>query len=243
LLDLLRLEIETLWVLDARGRLLHSNEPAARPAPLAVVAAVSSDHALALAARLPDALAERLSEAFVSVPPLEDFRLQPPVIDHLIALLEPEYGHLQTAFGPTHVVPGPLAYRTEAKVYTSQSDVTPLMDLRPERDWTAGEWRDLLESKTGPFAIARLGGAVASICHTSRLAARSAEAGVWTAPAYRGRGLAPAVTAAWANLFDLGKFTLFYSTSADNQASQRVAAKLGLREIGWLWSLRGRRAQ
>jgi RimJ/RimL family protein N-acetyltransferase len=237
LLDLLCLEIETLWVRDAGGRLLHSNEPAARPAPLAVVAAASGDHALALAGRLPDALARRLTETFASVPASEDFRLQPPVVDYLIALLEPDYGQVQAASGPTYVVRGPLAYRTEAKIYTSQSDVTPLGDLRPEDDWTADEWRDLLESKTGPFAIATLDACVASICHTSRLAAKSAEAGVWTAPAYRGRDLAPAVTAAWANLFDLEIFTLFYSTSADNQASQRVAAKLGLREVGWLWSL------
>ncbi|MFG1701639.1 GNAT family N-acetyltransferase [Nonomuraea sp. M3C6] len=61
------------------------------------------------------------------------------------------------------------------------------------------------------------------------------EAGTWTSPAFRGRGYAATATAAWADLFSGTR--LFYSTSADNHSSQRVAARLGLRNIGWLWKL------
>ncbi|MEO3803255.1 hypothetical protein [Nonomuraea sp. B1E8] len=50
-----------------------------------------------------------------------------------------------------------------------------------------------------------------------------------------GPGLAAATTAAWAGL--LPGTRLFYSTSADDHSSRRVAARLGLRSIGWLWKL------
>ncbi|MFF3665559.1 GNAT family protein [Microtetraspora malaysiensis] len=46
-----------------------------------------------------------------------------------------------------------------------------------------------------------------------------------------------ATTAAWADLLSADCPHLFYSTSADNLSSQRVAGRLGLRAIGWLWKL------
>jgi predicted GNAT family acetyltransferase len=80
-------------------------------------------------------------------------------------------------------------------------------------------------------------GEVVSICHCARLSERGAEAGVWTDEDHRGRGLAAAVTAAWASLLEGSGRVLFYSTSAENVSSQRVAARLGLREIGWMWKV------
>ncbi|MGI5488566.1 hypothetical protein [Microtetraspora malaysiensis] len=46
---------------------------------------------------------------------------------------------------------------------------------------------------------------------------------------------AAATTAAWADLLSADCPRLFYSTSADNLSSQRVAERLGLRGIGRLW--------
>jgi RimJ/RimL family protein N-acetyltransferase len=63
------------------------------------------------------------------------------------------------------------------------------------------------------------------------------EAGVETHPAFRGRGHAVAVTAAWAQAVRaLGMFSL-YSTSWHNRPSQRVAAKLGLIRVAGTLSL------
>ena len=45
------------------------------------------------------------------------------------------------------------------------------------------------------------------------------------------------LTAAWAALTRPSGRHLFYSTSGENVSSQRVAARLGLRPIGWLWQL------
>jgi predicted GNAT family acetyltransferase len=80
------------------------------------------------------------------------------------------------------------------------------------------------------------GDQVVSICHTPRaMTTRAAECGVWTDPAWRGRGRAAAVTAAWADVLRPSGRRLFYSTDAGNLSSQRVAARLGLRLLGWLW--------
>ncbi len=73
------------------------------------------------------------------------------------------------------------------------------------------------------------------MCHCARLATAGAEAGVYTAAAHRGRGLARLATAAWASqLWDRG-VPLFYSHAEDNASSQRVAEGLGLRLLGRLW--------
>ncbi|TME31877.1 MAG: GNAT family N-acetyltransferase [Chloroflexi bacterium] len=78
---------------------------------------------------------------------------------------------------------------------------------------------------------------VVSICHTPAVSERGAEAGVWTRPEFRGQGYAVAVTAAWATLARPSGRHLFYSTAGANVSSQRVAARLGLRPLGWLWQL------
>jgi predicted GNAT family acetyltransferase len=79
--------------------------------------------------------------------------------------------------------------------------------------------------------------AVIATCHTPVRSARGAEAAVWTHPVHRGQGRAAAVSAAWAALIRPTGRYLFYSTWAENRSSMRVAARLGLRPIGWMWKI------
>jgi RimJ/RimL family protein N-acetyltransferase len=82
------------------------------------------------------------------------------------------------------------------------------------------------------------GGCAVSICHTPGLVrTHAAECGVWTQPAFRGRGYAAAVTSEWAAIMRSSGRYLFYSTDSDNASSQRVAERLRLRLIGWTWCL------
>jgi RimJ/RimL family protein N-acetyltransferase len=69
---------------------------------------------------------------------------------------------------------------------------------------------------------------IVATCESSRENALGGEAWVQTLPAYRGRGYARQVTAAWArHLMDQGK-TPYYSHRAENVASQGVARRLRL---------------
>ncbi|MEZ4449761.1 MAG: hypothetical protein R3B09_09785 [Nannocystaceae bacterium] len=104
--------------------------------------------------------------------------------------------------------------------------------------WHPVEWDELLDGKLGPWTMALEDHAVASICHTPKpMTERTAEAGVWTDPKMRGRGHAAATTAAWAQLLRPSGRALFYSTTAENHSSQRVAARLKLRLLAWRWEL------
>ncbi len=77
------------------------------------------------------------------------------------------------------------------------------------------------------FAIIA-GGLVVSTCESSRESGLAAEAWVRTLPAYRGRGYASRVTAAWARDARLRGKEPFYSHHRDNQASAAVARTLRL---------------
>lgn len=70
---------------------------------------------------------------------------------------------------------------------------------------------------------------IVATCESSREDARSGEAWVQTSPAFRGRGYARQVTAAWARVLQQQGKLPFYSHRADNLASQAVARGLGLR--------------
>jgi RimJ/RimL family protein N-acetyltransferase len=94
-------------------------------------------------------------------------------------------------------------------------------------------WAADLQHRRPAFAVVRRGQAVC-ICACARLSREAAEAGVETAPEFRGQGAAVLATLAWAGAVrQSGRFP-FYSTSWDNLASQAVARKLELVPVGEL---------
>ena len=106
-----------------------------------------------------------------------------------------------------------------------------VVEIRPENAQLLlgglGAWRDDV-GRRGPFlAIVRDGRAV-SLCASVRITRHVHCAGVETDPAWRGRGLAGAVVAAWAACVRALGATPFYSTSWENLASRGVARRFGL---------------
>ena len=135
------------------------------------------------------------------------------------------------------MVPPGTQFASTARVVLSADGLVSHRTPPADANWTPEEWESLIAGELGPFAFALIDGRVVSLCHCSRIRPESAEAGVWTQPDFRGKGLAASVTAAWARPVQETGRMAFYSTSSGNRSSQRVAARLGLRNIGWVWTL------
>ena len=205
--------------------------------PRLVIATAVDGVATAFGAEVPDALVDRMQKTVVRMPALNDPAQPPAALEACRQLFTDHGGPVAVSSGPSYVVEGPIAFESAAEIVSSVStDIGRLRDANPG-NWEADEWNDLLDGVLGPWAMAWRGDQVIAICHTARNADHAVEAGTWTHPDFRGQGHAAAVTAAWAPLVAAGGRIVFYSTSADNRSSQRVAARLGLRPIGWLWKL------
>jgi hypothetical protein len=228
-LGLLQIEVE-IW---ATGDRQWVNGPDL------VIASSSVGSAATIGTAVPDDLADALVKAVAGGPPVSDLSSPPPMLERCRQLLEDTLGpiELRPSSGPSYLIPDTVTFRSEVTLVRSDgSDIAALRGGNPG-NWGIQEWDQLLDGLLGPWVMATRNGAVISICHTPASSARGAEAGTWTRPEFRGQGHAAAVTAAWASLMRPTGRALFYSTARANVSSQRVAARLALRPIGWLWQL------
>lgn len=212
--DALILQFAAMWTRDPDGLLLEENDASGRLAPLVAVGVTNAGwRVVEVGAAMPDAEAIRSS--------LERGRGEPDEAES-VHLLEVAGTGVVTARGPSYLIPPSLP------------------DVRLEDD-AALVWSEEAGSEESPYptrAAVVLGGRVVSACCTVRLSDQAAEAGVDTLEDFRGRGFASAATSHWASRMRATGRELFYSTSEDNHASQRVAERLGLHRIGVIWTLR-----
>jgi len=225
-LALLRLELETLWTTDPRGRLLGCVDDETRPPPLLVVAACRAGAVWTTSVAVPDATHDRVATLLVAEPGADELGWSPSCASGLIDAMG-EAGDVGVPHGgPSYVVRAPLAPTADVDLRSdAEMGVAALRGLIPEVD----------RSLTAPWVVAMVDGVVAAVCETARSTPRSVEAGVWTYEPRRRRGLGAAVTAAWSAR--VAGRTAFYSTAWDNAASQGVARRLGLHPIGHWWQL------
>ena len=218
-----KLLLETSYDLSDSGRILRTREPMPRPGPRFVLQRSSSDCAWALRSDVPEDLAAEVDRLAQDEPPANDFRVAPIHAEEYLSLLGG-----QVDWGPTFLFP--------AETENQHEGVTPIDDLsllqRNFSGWTAAEIPQRL-----PIMAVLQGEHAVSVCFSARRSPVAAEAGLETAAAFRGRGLGPQVTAAWADAIrSLGLIPL-YSTSWSNSASLSVARKLRLIEATSDWSL------
>ena len=83
-----------------------------------------------------------------------------------------------------------------------------------------------------PALMLLAGSRAVSICCSVRKSPVAHEAGVETAPEFRGRGLATGVVTAWADAVRRRGLLPLYSTSWQNPASLALAETLGLQRYG-----------
>lgn len=230
LTDLELLEIAAEMAMDGRRRLAGTCG--------VTIATTHEGHSLFVGSEVPDTLVPALVAALDRSPLAPAPDREPPALEACRAILAPSCVPLSLDAGPSYVIEPDV--RMETRTHIARSDTSP--GERPRHlnpgNWGDDEWDDLLDGTLGPWAMAVVDGWVVSICHTPRpMTDRAAEAGVWTHPDYRGRGYAAEVTATWADILRPSGRFLFYSTDAQNLSSQRVAARLHLRPIGWTWKL------
>lgn len=226
---LLRLQAETLFTYDARGRMLRDNVAEGGPAPRLFVGRTLHGAVARFGATLPAPLVERLAALLAREPPARDMRAELTVAAQLRQALAGHSPVPAHGGGPTYAFPAALpdpagVVRITAANAALVQTAFPILF----RSFAAVPLC---------FAAVRDGAAVA-VCFSSRSGPRAVEAEVETLPAYRGRGYAVAVTAAWGRAAQAAGGVPLYTTSWENHASQGVARRLGLRQYAtdWWWA-------
>jgi hypothetical protein len=235
-LRLLHIDIDTMFVMSAAGRIERVNDPDRSTAPRVFLVGCPFGNLTRVRIDLDDRIAMRVLEAAAKEPPWRDPDVTPRCVRRIVEILSDGQPAEPVASYPIYKLPNGLRYEHPAAIVRGESAEGRQMLARfadrgmPDYMATAGfkGVGDFWE----PWCAALDGGEIASIAFAARLGEMGAEVGVYTFPKYRSRGLAAAVTASWASIPSLNKRALFYSTSKSNLSSRRVAARLGLRLIG-----------
>jgi len=216
------LQLETLFVLNEKGRIISTREPNPGPGPGFALIRGLAGCAWAAHSALAEPVAEELETWAREETPSQDLRSQPRHARRYSSLIA---GSADS--GPAFTFP---------EIAPGASDIVPVETLsqleRHFRGWTAGE----LPERSPMLAVFDGGNAV-SVCFSARSSPAAAEAGVETAASHRGRGLAGRVTAAWAFAIRRSGRLPIYSTSWNNGSSLAVARRLGLQPVASNWSL------
>jgi hypothetical protein len=209
--------------LMASHRLSAIPEVNARPAPLFVLIRGTSNVAWGVRNDVPAGIADHLDRLAAEEQPVRDFQAPPLYADEYQSLVGG-----QISSGPAFGFPDEIAQPTNI-AFVDRLDLLE----RNFRGWIVEEI-----SWCSPIVAVMDGGYPVSVCFcATKNSAPAIEAGVETAAAFRGRGLAPRVTAAWACAVRASGRIPLYSTSWTNTASRAVARKLGLIQYAGDWSL------
>jgi len=231
----LHVDIDTMFVMAASGRIERVNDPDHSSGPRLFFVGCPFGNIARVRYDVDDRIARRVLEAAAKEPPWRDPDVTPGCVGEIVELLS---GEKPAAIAPYPIdkLPNGLGYDHPAAIVRGDSAEGREMLARFTERGMPDYMRDAGFKGLGdlwePWCVALDGAQVASMAFAARLGEMGAEVGVYTFAKYRGQGLAAAVTAAWSSTPSLNPRELFYSTSKSNRSSQRVAARLGLRLIG-----------
>lgn len=214
--ELMRIQAETLYVLDESRRIIGINEPSLAADTAVFVGMTRYGPQVHVAADMPGHIEQEL-------------RLHcegEPDIKQLCTIVEGYQPVKRVWVGPAYAFPAEHAEPpAEPDVVVIRPSNADLLDaFFPEIKVELMNRQPVLG-----FVI---GNAAVSVCCSARSSRFAAEAGLATAPAYRGRELAVKTAARWGwEVRRQGRIPL-YSTSWSNLGSQRVAHKLRLYPYG-----------
>lgn len=219
-MELINLQATTSFLYDQRGRMLGINEPEPdKPAPRLFLGRTTAGNTWRFRHDLPASLVSELERLLQTEPIATDLRQPPSILAGLVDTLA-RHGPVQSvSMGPAWQVPEEV----EAPVGVVAIMHENVGVMRRHFPWISSHL-----PAYQPCRAVRVDGEAVSVCFSSRNGLEAAEAGVNTVEAFRGRGYAPSVVAAWARAVRESNRIPLYSTSWDNLASQAVARKLGL---------------
>lgn len=212
------LQLETLFVLDERQRIVATREPHPSPGPAFILIRGESACAWAVRADVPEPAALELDRLASEEPPSAAWDRPLRHAERYAGLLA---GRIRS--GPAFAFPEQLEGAGHAG---DVSDISDEAELRHHfSGWLAGE----IDGGRAPVvAIRDECGQTVSVCFCARRSPAAAEAGIETAAAFRGRGYAPRVAIVWARRARALGLTPLYSTDWSNHASLALARKLKL---------------
>jgi hypothetical protein len=229
------LHLETAFVLNGEGRITSTREPGPARGPLFSLVRSSTHCAWAIRVDVPGDFASELDHLAREEPPALDLTDAPVNAGRYLSLLGDRIRSGHTAVGKTRQSDGPNF--TFPNGLAHPSDVVAVEDerllARYFRGWVPGE---IAAGRSPVLAVVEDGYPV-SVCFCARRSVVAAEAGLETAEAFRGRGLAQRVTTAWALAIRATERVPLYSTSWANDASLAVARKLGLVPYACHWGV------
>ncbi len=207
--ELIHIQLRTLFRLGPYGQLVAVNEPGGRPAPRVFVSRGDGERLVRIRMDVP----ERWCRSWLACQ--DDAELARRVAAQ--APVEREHR------GPAFALPRGIEAGRASRVLDAGQLHPALASFAPD-------------IPGGVFGVFEDGLAVA-VCYSSRSGESADEAGVETAPDFRGRGFATEAVRAWAAwVQSRGKLAL-YSTTWNNEASRRIAARLGGFEYAENWHL------
>jgi hypothetical protein len=222
-LELLTKRVETLYVTDERGRIVSTNEWDARPAPRFHLMLTARGPICRFRGDVPDELASELGSLCGREPLLEPGPTSPALRRELLDVLGAHASVQVVWCGPAYRLPDHVVLN-DAAVPIDNENAQVLAPCFS--DWLA----DVPHRR--PFVAVVEDGRAVAVCASVRISPSVHCAGVETHPDYRQRGHALRVVASWATAVRRLGATPFYSTSWDNVASQRIAARLGFEMVG-----------
>lgn len=217
-------ELQLTFVLDDRGRIRSTREPWPSHGPRFSLIRSFTACAWAIRDDVPQELALEIANLAATEPALKELRSPPLHAQKYLALTSGQLGFHGPALTFPAVLPSP------------QEVVLVEDERRLEAHFTGWQPGELAAGRAPLMAILEQGQPV-SICFCARRSEQAAAAGVETAAAFRGRGFAPRVVAAWAQAIRAAGSVPLYSAAWSNAASLGVARKLGLTPHATFWNV------
>lgn len=222
-LALITLQAATLFRYDQAGRMLSTNEEDPDPAPRVFIGASAEGIVRRYRCDLAAEVVHGIDALLPDNADLFDVYTRASLLGATADALAASAPVREISLGPAYVFPADLP-ETPGIVEITPQNVSL---AQPHFSYTAEHLADL-----SPCWAAVVDGVAVSVCTCARRTPLAAEASLYTEEAFRGRGFAPLVTAAWARAVRRSGRIPLYSTDERNLASQAVAGKLGLRQYG-----------